>query len=216
MSALERQRLGNARQQRSRLVDFVDVPAQYNDMGQDERITGAALALGFYPNLLIRGPDRSLRTVSNDRVVSIVSALRFKGLTTSQHPSSVVSAVSLNANVRYLVFSSLIQLRKLYASEVGPVREKAVALLCGDQFDARVRLTRNRRRSLNPQPASSSLQVDRKIRYRIDPRSALALQFLRVRLDDALEARFEARPWSQSQQASFDLVLSYLQSEADL
>jgi ATP-dependent RNA helicase DHX29 len=62
------------------------------------------------------------------------------GSTDSQHPSSInfrTSKADYGSN--YLVYFTIMQSKKLYAWETGPVDDRALALFCGDNPDFKVR-----------------------------------------------------------------------------
>jgi len=108
------------------------------------------------------------------------------------------------------------QSKKLYAWETGPVEDRALALLCGDQADFRVsqgsllRLFRDR--SHICQIFASSLQVDRKIRYHVEPKSALAIKLLREQFASAMSTRLRGKSLSERQEKWFDLGLICLRT----
>lgn len=67
-------------------------------------------------------------------------------LTASQHPSSInFRTPKSEFGTSYLTYFTILQSKKLYAWETGPVDDKALALLCGDQVDLRVRRVSTRR-----------------------------------------------------------------------
>lgn len=74
--------------------------------------------------------------------------------------------------------------------------DRALALLCGDQADFRL--------------SSSSFQIDRKIRYQIQPKTALAIKGLRNNFASAMSARFRGKQLSEQQLKWFELGLECL------
>lgn len=101
------------------------------------------------------------------------------------------------------------QSKKLYAWEVGPVDDRALVLLCGDQSDFRVSQPYGYGivAELRHQLSASSFQIDRKIKYRIEPKTLLAIKLLRERLAAAMIVRMRGKPMSERQQRWFDLGL---------
>ena len=67
------------------------------------------------------------------------------------------------------------------------------------------------------QHVANSLSVDRKIRRHVDRKSGLAIELLRARFDELLQARLDAptQPLSERQQAWFRLLEEALASEAE-
>jgi ATP-dependent RNA helicase DHX29 len=58
---------------------------------------------------------------------------------TQQHPSSInFRRPKGEFGVNHLVYFNLMQSKKLYAWETGPVDDRALALLCGDAVDIKV------------------------------------------------------------------------------
>lgn len=88
------------------------------------------------------------------------------------------------------------QSKKLYAWETGPVDDRALALLCGDQVDVKL--------------AASLFQIDRKIRWQIEPKTALAIKLLREQFAVAMSMRLRGRVSSESQKKWFELGLECL------
>lgn len=79
-----------------------------------------------------------LRTVTNQQPVSIVG-VRSGIVTDAQHPSSVNFKVPKSElGSSFLVYFTLMQSKKLYAWESGPVEDRALALLCGDSPEVKV------------------------------------------------------------------------------
>jgi ATP-dependent RNA helicase DHX29 len=58
----------------------------------------------------------------------------------AQHPSSINFRTSKpDYGSNYLVYFTIMQSKKLYAWETGPVDDRALALFCGDNPDFKVR-----------------------------------------------------------------------------
>jgi len=89
------------------------------------------------------------------------------------------------------------QSKRLYAWETGPVDDRALALLCGE---ADFRLS------------ASSLQIDRKIRYQILPKTALAVKRLREQFSVAMSTRLRGRGLNDIQEKWFELGLECLKT----
>lgn len=54
------------------------------------------------------------------------------------------------------------------------------------------------------------MQIDRKLRFRVDPKTALALRHLRDHLSSAMAMRLRGKPLSSRQQEWFELALKCL------
>lgn len=89
------------------------------------------------------------------------------------------------------------QSKRLYAWETGPVDDRALALLCGE---AEIRLS------------SSSLQIDRKVRFNVQPKTALAIKRLREQFAVAMSTRLKGKSLSEDQEAWFNLGLECLKT----
>lgn len=80
-----------------------------------------------------------LRTLANQQPVSFVSDLILRLNPDRQHPSSAnFRAPRSEFETSFLVYFTLMQSRKLYAWETGPVDDRALALLCGDLAEVKV------------------------------------------------------------------------------
>jgi len=90
------------------------------------------------------------------------------------------------------------QSKRLYAWETGPVDDRALALLCGDQVDARL--------------VAASFQIDRKIRYNVQPKTAIAIKRLREQFALAMSTRLRGRALSDAQERWFALGLECLRT----
>lgn len=146
----------------------------------------AALAAGLYPKLLSLESSGELKTISNQQPISI-------------HPSSVNFRTPKGEyGTNYLVYFTIMQSKKLYAWEVGGVEDRALALLVGDVTDFRT--------------VASFLQIDRKLRYRVEPRTLVALKWLREKMALATASRMRSKPLSPGLEKWFDLGLKCLVS----
>lgn len=58
--------------------------------------------------------------------------------------------------------------------------------------------------------SASSLQLDRKVRYRVSPKTAMAIKVLREHFAQTMSARFRGKPLSDQQEIWFDLGLKCL------
>ncbi|BEJ01119.1 hypothetical protein CcaverHIS631_0509760 [Cutaneotrichosporon cavernicola] len=180
----QKQEIARARYSRGFKTRFVTVPPQLNENAANERILSAALASGLYPKILTLDAAGGLRTISNQQPVSI-------------HPSSINFGLPKREfGSNNLVYYTLMQSKKLYAWETGPIDDRALALLCGDFVDTKL--------------SASSMQIDRKLRFQVDPRSALALKHLRDQLASSMATRFRGRSLSDRQSQWFELALKCL------
>jgi len=89
------------------------------------------------------------------------------------------------------------QSKRLYAWETGPVDDRALALLCGEA-DFRI--------------SASSFQIDRKVRYKIEPKTALAIKRLREQFAAALSTRLRGKRLNEEQEKWFELGLECLKT----
>lgn len=103
------------------------------------------------------------------------------------------------------------QSKRLYAWETGPVHDQALALLCGDNVEFKV--IRVKVVSLTSKLSANSLQIDKKLRYRIDPKSALAVKLLRDRFAAAMATRLRGRPLTERQEQWFALALQCIAAD---
>jgi len=119
----------------------VSVPAEYDVNSENITILNAALAAGMYPKILTLNAS-GLQTITNQQPVSMVrmSFTVVRSADRSQHPSSInfrTSKADYGSN--YLVYFTIMQSKKLYAWETGPVDDRALALFCGDNPDFKAR-----------------------------------------------------------------------------
>ncbi|KAG8705553.1 hypothetical protein FRC08_001613 [Ceratobasidium sp. 394] len=152
--------------QRNR-TKFMDVPEHLNSGPTNFGLIQAALTAGMYPKIISIDPSSGqMQTINNNRPVAF-------------HPSSVnFKKLPRDFGLNYLCYSTLMQSKKLYASETGPASDLALILLCGDcEFKV----------------ASEQIIIDRKIRYRVLGKTALALKALKARLSSNMMLRLRAR-----------------------
>jgi ATP-dependent RNA helicase DHX29 len=177
----QKQEIARARYSRGFKTRFVNVPAHLNENAANERILAASLASGLYPKILTIDPAGGLRTISNQQPVSI-------------HPSSINFGLPKSEfGSNNLVYYTLMQSKKLYAWETGPIDDRALALLCGDFVDTKL--------------SAASMQIDRKLRFQVEPKSALALKYLRDQLASSMATRLRGRSLSDRQSEWFELAL---------
>ncbi|WWD17179.1 hypothetical protein CI109_101617 [Kwoniella shandongensis] len=184
-TSAQRQEVSQARFSRGVRTRFVTVPEDLNVNGEDVQILGAAIASGLYPKLLsLDGANGGMKTIINQQPVAI-------------HPSSVNRRVSkADFGTNYLAYFTLMQSKRLYAWETGPVDDRALVLLCGDNADFRI--------------SASSFHLDRKIRYNITPKTSLALKKLREQFAQAMTSRLRGRRLNETQEQWFELGLKCL------
>ncbi|KAI0082174.1 P-loop containing nucleoside triphosphate hydrolase protein [Panus rudis PR-1116 ss-1] len=175
--------LSRARYNRGR-PRFVMPPTEYNCNSNNNFVINAALCAGLYPKILSIDPSKEdLRTITNNQAAAF-------------HPSSVnFQRKPREFGVNYLAFFTLMQSRRLYAWETTPVDDLALLLLCGE---AEFKLL------------ADMVQIDRKIRYRIDPKTGIALKHLRNALGRTLATQFRAKPLTESQVLWNDLAFKAL------
>ncbi|ORY32822.1 P-loop containing nucleoside triphosphate hydrolase protein [Naematelia encephala] len=180
---LQKQEINQARYSRGSRTRFVTVPRDLNVNAENPLIMGAALAAGLYPKLLSLDGN-ALKTIINQQTVAI-------------HPSSInFRTPKSDFGTNYLAYFTIMQSKKLYAWETGPVDDRALAMLCGDTADFRL--------------SASLLQLDRKIRYRVEPKTAMAIKVLRENFALAMSARLSGKALSEVQEKWFELGLKCL------
>ncbi|EIN14170.1 P-loop containing nucleoside triphosphate hydrolase protein [Punctularia strigosozonata HHB-11173 SS5] len=151
---------------------FVTIPPELDANSGNIAIINAALAAGLYPKILSIDGKAQMRTITNEKAASF-------------HPSSVnFGRKPTDFGVNYLSYFTLMQSKKLYAWETGPADDVALLLLCGDPDFKLI---------------SDSVIVDRKIRYRIPPKTHIALKHLRHQLNASLALQFRGQPLTESQ-----------------
>lgn len=119
----------------------MSVPAEYDVNSENITILNAALAAGMYPKILTLNAS-GLQTITNQQPVSMASddTHHLRPLLIIQHPSSInFRTPKADYGSNYLVYFTIMQSKKLYAWETGPVVDRALALFCGDNPDFKVR-----------------------------------------------------------------------------
>ncbi|KAF8527986.1 P-loop containing nucleoside triphosphate hydrolase protein [Hysterangium stoloniferum] len=175
--------LSRARYGRNK-VRFVNVPAEFDRNSHDHALLNGALLAGLYPKVLTIDPlNGQIRTVTNNQPVSF-------------HPSSVnIGKKSSDFGVNYLCYFTIMQSKKLYAWETGPVDNMALVLLCGD---------------CESKLASTAIMLDRKIRFRLSAKACVALKHLREQFTTILGLRMRRIPLSEAQESWYSLALTVL------
>lgn len=101
--------------------------------------------------------------------------------------------------------------KKLYAWETGPVDDLALVLLCGEpEFKVRSLKTCYWSVDISVQLISEGLFIDRRVRYRVPPRSGVALKYLRSQLGSILGQQFRGKPLAESQVLWNDMAMLVL------
>ncbi|KAH9857918.1 P-loop containing nucleoside triphosphate hydrolase protein [Lenzites betulinus] len=164
--------LSRARYSRNK-TRFVMVPSDLDVNSGNAAMVNAALAAGLYPKILTVDPlKREMRTIGNNQPASF-------------HPSSFNFKKRLSDfGVNHLCYFTLMHSKKLYAWETGPVEDMALLLLCGD---AEFKLM------------ADTAFIDRKVRFRIEPKASIALKLLRNNLGSILATQFKTRSLTESQ-----------------
>ncbi|KAI0348676.1 P-loop containing nucleoside triphosphate hydrolase protein [Trametopsis cervina] len=187
---LNRARFGN--RGRARLVT---VPPGYDQNSSNFPLINAALAAGLYPKVLsiVSGKDGKDKfvTITNNQAVAL-------------HPSSVnFGRKPRDFGVNYLSYYTIMQVpvsaaaqsKRMYAWETGPVDDLALVLLCGD---ADFKLM------------AHSVTVDRKVRFRVEPKTNVALKYLRNHIGTMLSSHFRGDKLGDLQTDWEDLALLVL------
>ncbi|KAI0651707.1 P-loop containing nucleoside triphosphate hydrolase protein [Trametes meyenii] len=164
--------LSRARYGRSK-TRFVAVPSDLDVNSGNAAMVNAALAAGLYPKILaVDSLKGEMRTITNNQPAAF-------------HPSSVNFKRRLgDFGVNHLCYFTLMHSKKLYAWETGPVEDMALLLLCGD---ADFKLM------------ADTASIDRKVRFRVQPKASIALKLLRNNLGAILATQFRTRPLTESQ-----------------
>ncbi|KAI0670050.1 P-loop containing nucleoside triphosphate hydrolase protein [Trametes maxima] len=175
--------LSRARYGRSK-ARFVAVPSDLDVNSGSAAMVNAALAAGLYPKILAVDPLKAeMRTITNNQPASF-------------HPSSVNFKRRLgDFGVNHLCYFTLMHSKKLYAWETGPVEDMALLLLCGD---AEFKLL------------ADTASIDRKVRFRIQPKASIALKLLRNNLGAILATQFRTRPLTESQLRWDEIAMNIL------
>ncbi|KLO20229.1 P-loop containing nucleoside triphosphate hydrolase protein [Schizopora paradoxa] len=181
-----------ARYSRQRNTRFVTVPPEYDantDMEDKSMcLFNAALASGLYPKLLNvysseSSNGQSMKMLSNNQAAFF-------------HPSSVnFGRRPGDLGAGYLMYFTIVQSKRLYAWETAPVDDLALVLLCGD---AEFKLI------------SNTIDIDRKIKYRVAPKTNVALKHLREHLLENLSLRFKGKELSETQKVWETLAIKVL------
>ncbi|WVN88411.1 uncharacterized protein L203_103620 [Cryptococcus depauperatus CBS 7841] len=180
----QRQAISQSRFSRGVQTHFVPIPPELNTNGENFNVLNAALVAGLYPKLLVLDESGSMKTISNQQSVVI-------------HPSSVNFKLPYNEfESNYLIYFTIMHSKRLYAWEVGPVENISLALLGGDIADFKV--------------SASSLILDRKIKYHIQPKLSIAIKHIREQFAQAMSQRFRGRKLTAEQQEWLDLGIKYL------
>ncbi|KAI0335964.1 P-loop containing nucleoside triphosphate hydrolase protein [Cubamyces sp. BRFM 1775] len=175
--------LSRARYGRSK-TRFVMVPDDLDVNSGNAAIVHAALAAGLYPKILTVDPMKGeMRTITNNQPASF-------------HPSSVNFKRRLgDFGVNHLCYFTLMHSKKLYAWETGPVEDMALLLLCGD---AEFKLM------------AHTASIDRKVRFRVQPKASIALKLLRNNLASILATQFRIRTLSEAQRIWDEIAMMIL------
>ncbi|KIY72745.1 P-loop containing nucleoside triphosphate hydrolase protein [Cylindrobasidium torrendii FP15055 ss-10] len=179
--------LSDARYKRSNWnTHFIFVPPELDINTSNISVVNAALVSGLYPKILTVSPNGETKTLSNSQVAVF-------------HPSSVNHqrrATELGS--KYLAYFTLMHSRKLYAWETAPVDELAILLLCGD---------------IEYKLLSNTVIVDRKLKFRVAPRTIVALKGLRTQFQSVLAAQLRRKPLTESQVLWYELGMLVLGKE---
>ncbi|GLB36275.1 putative P-loop containing nucleoside triphosphate hydrolase protein [Lyophyllum shimeji] len=175
--------LSRARYGRHR-TRFVSVPPELDVNSGNVSLINAALTAGLFPKILAIDPSNGqMRTISNNQQALF-------------HPSSVNFGKKISEfGVYHLAYFTLMHSKRLYAWETGPVDDMAMLLLCGE-CDFKL--------------ISDSAFIDRKIKFRIPPKSNIALKFLRSQLGSLLAHQFRGKTLSESQLLWNELAMMVL------
>ncbi|KAH9946814.1 P-loop containing nucleoside triphosphate hydrolase protein [Amylocystis lapponica] len=176
--------LSRARYSRGGKARFVPVPQELNANSVNVNIINAALGAGLYPKILAVDPVKGdMRTITNNQPASF-------------HPSSInFRRKAREFGVNHLCYFTLMHSKKLYAWETGPVDDISLLLLCGEsEFKL----------------MSDTVYIDRKIRFRIPPKSGIALKILRTQLGSLLSTQLRCKPLVESQVLWNDLAMMVL------
>lgn len=163
--------LSRARYVRNR-TRFVAIPPELDINSGNPVLVNAALVAGLYPKILSIDPENGqMRTISNQNAVF--------------HPSSVnFGRNQMEFGVSHLAYFTLMHSKKLYAWETGPVDDLSLLLLCGE-CDFKM--------------VAGIAAIDRKIKFRVPPRTNLALKILRTQLNALLAQQFQGKPLTNLQ-----------------
>ncbi|KAG6832456.1 hypothetical protein H0H92_001502 [Tricholoma furcatifolium] len=163
---------------------FVTVPSELDTNSSNIPLINAALTAGLFPKILaVDSANGQMRTITNNQHASF-------------HPSSInIGKKPTDFGVNHLAYFTLMLSKRLYAWETGPVDDMAMLLLCGE-CDFKL--------------ISDSASIDRKIKFRLPPKSNVALKFLRTQLWSLLAHQFRGKPLTESQTLWNDVAISVL------
>ena len=171
------------------------VPAALDEHGEDPIPVTLALVTALYPKLLsVDRGAREMRTITNNQPAAI-------------HPSSVNFRMPLdNAQLatRFVLYSTIVMSKRLYAWDTAVVPELMVYMLCGES-DFR--------------HSASMLALD-KNRLRVaamDPRTLVALRVMRDQLSCMLQEyyRTPSTRWTPTQEAFLRTAFRLLRAGED-
>ncbi|CCM00897.1 uncharacterized protein FIBRA_02943 [Fibroporia radiculosa] len=175
--------LSRARYSRGK-ARFVSVPPELDVNSDNIFLLNAALGAGLYPKILsVDSTNGDMKTITNNQTAFF-------------HPSSInFGKRATDFGASHLCYFTLMQSRRLYAWETGPVDEVALILLCGEpEFKL----------------LSDTVNIDRKIKYYVPPRTGIALKILRNQLGSILSTQMRAKPLAGSQLQWNDLAMMVL------
>ncbi|PVG04614.1 P-loop containing nucleoside triphosphate hydrolase protein [Serendipita vermifera] len=171
---------------------FVMVPPEFDVHSPMDKpaIINAALVAGLYPKILIIDSSnynsQQMRTLANNQPAFFhPSSVNF-----GRKPSDIANGGSC------LNYFTLMQSKKLYAWETGPVDDLAMVLLCGEaEFKS----------------ASGAVILDRKIKYSLDPKDVLALKHLREKFQKIIQNKLNGRPHINNETSErWDTLATYV------
>jgi ATP-dependent RNA helicase DHX29 len=175
-------------------------------------LLNAALVAGLYPKVLsIDSVTGQMRTISNNQVAAFHPTSVNRGRKPQDLGVHHLSFFTLMYGLyscypffeKVLIFYSFRQSKKMYAWETGPVDDIAMLLLCGESEFKVGSLSQSLysgAQSWNHrQYISDSTSIDRKIRFQIPGKTAVALKHLRSRLASVLALQFRNQPLTESQ-----------------
>ncbi|CAG7847697.1 ATP-dependent RNA helicase Dhx29; AltName: Full=DEAH box protein 29 [Serendipita indica DSM 11827] len=152
---------------------FISVPpdTDVNSIPGKSAFINAAIVAGLYPKILVidgGSSNQQMRALTNNQHAHF-------------HPSSINfgrKPLDVSSGGHCLVYFTLMHSKKLYAWETSPVDDLAMVLLCGDtEFKL----------------SSDAIFLDRKIRYRLDPKTLIATKRVRDYLQKHLQDRFSGQ-----------------------
>lgn len=190
-----RRELAGSNRGRGRGPKLVAVPAALDEHGEDPIPVTLALVTALYPKLLsVDRGAREMRTITNNQPAAI-------------HPSSVNFRMPLdNAQLatRFVLYSTIVMSKRLYAWDTAVVPELMVYMLCGES-DFR--------------HSASMLALD-KNRLRVaamDPRTLVALRVMRDQLSCMLQEyyRTPSTRWTPTQEAFLRTAFRLLRAGED-